>query len=274
MQNERHTSNTTLAVLFMAVALSACGGGGGSSAPAPAPAPGPAPAPAPAGAKAEGYYQGTINAAAAPNFDMAVLEDDSYWAIYRGTTSTAYIAGFVQGQGLSGTGGVFISANALDFGSRPPIGATLNATYTTAMSIAGTFTATAGSGTLQFTGAVPATSAYNYNTAASNTAVVGTWNVGITPGEASTLTVNSAGSFTGTAVSVGGCTFTGTIVPRPSGKNIFNVTLTIGPQPCKSPGYTGTGIGVTYPLASGGAQLIVTTVNSGRTAGVLALGNR
>ena len=47
-----------------------------------------------------------------------------------------------------------------------------------------------------------------------------------------------------TASSSLGCNFAGTVLPRPSGKNVFNVSLTFGPAPCALPGQAAAGIAV------------------------------
>jgi hypothetical protein len=41
------------------------------------------------------------------------------------------------------------------------------------------------------------------------------------------------------------------VTPQPSGKNVFNVPLNFGVSPCALPGQTASGVGVSYPLASG-----------------------
>jgi hypothetical protein len=75
---------------------------------------------------------------------------------------------------------------------------------------------------------VPASS-FNYNTPANLSAIAGSWSGTTVGGQSGTLAVNSSGSFTG---SIGGCAMTGQLTPRPSGKNVFNATVTFGGAPC------------------------------------------
>jgi hypothetical protein len=84
-------------------------------------------------------------------------------------------------------------------------------------------------------------------------------------GETATLTVASNGAIAG--ISSLGCSFTGTITPRPSGKNVFNTTLTFGGAPCALPGQSASGIALAYPLANGMTQLLAGAATaSGSTA--------
>jgi hypothetical protein len=71
-----------------------------------------------------------------------------------------------------------------------------------------------------------------------------------------------------------GCAFSGTITPRASGKNVYDVSLKFGAAPCALANQTATGVAVTYLLTNGKRQLIALTVDSTRTYGVGAFGNR
>lgn len=84
--------------------------------------------------------------------------------------------------------------------------------------------------------------------------------------------VAANGAFTGTTAD--GCSLSGTLVPRPSGKNIFNFQLNLGPAPCALPGATGAGIGIYTTLANGMHQLIIASVDVSRTFGSVAFGTR
>jgi len=180
------------------------------------------------------------------------------------------IAGFVEGMGVSNNGS-FTSSNAKDFGTSPAQAGTVNATYSaSAATISGTVSAPGGSVT--FSGGPIAGSLYNYNTPASLATVAGAWTLTDLSGIGLTLNVGAGGAFT--ASSAQGCNFSGTIAPRASGKNVFNVTTTFGPAPYGLAGQTATGIAVAYRLASGATQLIVTAVDSTRTHGSVAFGTR
>lgn len=240
--------------------LSACGGGGGSGADTPA-----------AIAAAEGVYGGTLTGSTSTAFQILVLENGDFWSMY-GTqgASTFGVAGFVQGTGTS-SGGSFTSTNSKDFGFVPALAASTSATYDpTARTISGALTAT--TGVVKFTGGPIAGSLYNYSTAAALSSVSGSWTTTSLTGERVALTISSSGSFT--ATSALGCNFSGTAVPRASGKNVFNVSLTFGASPCALAGQPATGIAVAYPLASGQTQLIVAVTDSARTVGSAVFGTR
>lgn len=226
----------------LVTALAACGGGGGGGGSAPAAPPIPS---------AEGVYQGTTSTGR--SFNAVVLEDGSIWALY-GTMSnnTLYVNGAFTGTGSSNSG--TYAASTTDFpapGTTPYVG-TLTGTYKAGSSFSATLTENGQSETVS--GSTPAASLYVYNTPASLSKVVGTWTGGLLDGESATVTIQANGSFTGTSSL--GCSFTGTLSPRASGKNVFNVSLVFGNTSCASPGQTATGIALAYPIAGGLTQLV------------------
>lgn len=241
------------------LALTGCGGGGGGDSGSTA------------GPSAEGVYGGTLTGSASSAFEMLVLENDDFWAMYGTQTSTQFlVAGFLQGSGASRSGS-FTSSNVRDFGFSPALAGTANASYNaTAKTISGSVAATAG--TVTFTGGPIAGSLYNYDAPAQVSAISGAWSLTALTGESIALTVSSTGTFS--AVSALGCTFSGAMTPRTSGKNVFNVALTFGASPCLLAGQPASGIAIVYPLASGRSQLIFAGTNSGRTVGTAAFGTR
>ena len=76
------------------------------------------------------------------------------------------------------------------------------------------------------------------------------------------------------AVSSGGCRFTGTILPRPSGKNVFNVNIVFGAAPCLLASQSSAGIGVFIPSGPGRGQLTVLVTDGARSVGEVAFGAR
>ena len=101
--------------------------------------------------------------------------------------------------------------------------------------------------------------------------IAGSWSLTTLDGDGLTMNVQNNGSFT--AVS-SGCGFGGTVAPRASGKNVFDVQLTFGPAPCALPGQRAAGIAVAYPLGNGRTQLLVAVVTPDRSAGQAAFGDR
>jgi hypothetical protein len=224
------------------------------------------------GTEPEGVYGGTLTGSTSTAFEMLILDTGEFWSLYGTQTATYFlVAGFVQGTG-SANNGAFNSSNAKDFGFRPGAAGTVTGSYNkTAKTISGTASTTAG--TVSFSGGPIAGSLYNYDAAASLSTVSGAWSTTATTGETITLNVTAGGSATGTSSL--GCSMTGTVSPRPSGKNVFNVALTFGPAPCLLPGQPATGIAVAYPVSSGGlTQLIVGVTDSARNVGLAAFGTR
>ncbi len=237
--------------------IAGCGGGGDS--------------PATTVPTAEGVYGGTLTGSTSNAFQMLVLENGDYWTMYGTSTSTIFfVNGFVQGSGAS-SNGTFSSSNARDFGFAPAVSGSVSATYNASTpSISGTVSAPAG--TVGFSGGAIAGSLYNYNTPASVSSISGAWALTELAGSRLALNIAASGAFT--ASSSDGCNFSGTVTPRPSGKNVFNVALTFGPAPCGLPGQAATGIAVAYPLSSGATQLVVAAVDGPRTYGAAAVGTR
>lgn len=257
----------TVSVLSAAL-LAGCGGGGGDEAVVVT-----------QGASAEGVYGGTLtNKAGSTAIRMLILENGQFWALYGDEVGGAFeVDGLYQGTGTSSNlGGVatFISpsTSAKDFTSGGAAAVALSSNYnTTAKTINGTVTAGT---TVNFSGGPITGGTYNYNTAAVLATVDGVWTVTGLAGETYTLTVDSNNNtFDAVPTLVGGCNFSGTIVPRASGKNVFTVSLLTGVG-CLPPGTTSTGIALAYPLTGGDTQLVLGVVNAGRTSSAVVFGTR
>ena len=262
------TSNVALCAVFAATALTACGGGGGS-APAAAPAPAPA-APAPVAA-VQGAYSGALTGSTSSQFQLLALDNGDFWALYGVPSGTSFLVrGFIQGTAAQSNGSLS-SNNLKDFGSVPPVAGVLAGSIS-ATAVSGTFQAAGGN--VGFNGAAitAANSTYDFNAAANLSNITGTWALGGLDGTTTNVTIANNGSFQG---SNGGCAITGTITPRASGKNVFDVAVVSGAAPCIAPGSTSTGIAVTYLLSgSTTRELIVAGVNSDRSGGNAFFGTR
>jgi hypothetical protein len=241
------------------LALAACGGGDSAQEAASR------------GASPEGVYAGTLTGAGSSAFQMVILENGELWALY-GTqaASTFFVRGLIQGAGTWDQG-TYTVADVRDFGVTPPLSGRLTGAFDAK---AGTISGStnAGKTTVSFSGGPIPGSLYRYDTAATLSSVVGGWTLTDIAGEAIGLTVGSDGRFTG--VSVQGCTLSGTLSPRRSGRNVFDLSLTFGPAPCLLPGQAASGIALMTPLASGGSQLIAAAVDGTRSVGTAAFGTR
>lgn len=226
MQNWKRAHLQALSVLGVALSMAGCGGGGDDAGSAPS-------------SNAEGAYAGTLTGSASSAFELLVLENDEYWSLY-GTSSggTLFVAGFIQGTGMSNIGS-FASSNARDFGFSTPVQGTVSASYVVGTSIQGTVSA--GGQIVTFSGTPIPPASYSYSTPASITDIQGSWSLTALGGAPATLIVSAAGALTGSSQ---GCSFSGTITPRASGKNVFNVSLTFGSAPCVLPGQSASGIAI------------------------------
>jgi hypothetical protein len=235
-----------------------CGGGGSSDSGSITPAP---------VAKAEGAYEGTMSSGYA--FNALVLENDEFWALYgQQSGGTLYVYGLLQGNGSSN--GTHFAGPVRDFFYNGAVVAgNLAATYVPRTTLNGS--ATEGTQTVTFSGSAISTANFNYDQPASLAAVAGSWTGGTLNGSVGTVNISSTGVIAG---STSGCTFTGNLSPRASGKNVFNATITMGPAPCTAPGVTGTGIALNYRTNSGKSQLLVAGIDSTKSVGTAFLAQR
>jgi hypothetical protein len=235
--------------------IAACGGGGGDSAPVSTSPP-------------QGVYTGTLTGSTSTAFQLLALENGEFYSMYGINSGPVFgVAGFIQGTG-SANGSTFTSSNVKDFGVTPAVAGSLTSTFSDS-SISGSVTASGR--TINFNGTRPTASTYDYNAAPSIAAIVGTWTLSSPDATTVTLNIAANGSFTGSG---SGCTFSGTLTPRSSGKNVLNVSLTFGAAPCDPAGGSASGIALSYPLSNGQRQLILAGTNASRTDGVALFGAR
>lgn len=242
-----------------------CGGGGGASTSTGSAAPAPAPV---ISAGAEGVYEGSISNGR--SHTTLVLENDQFFTLYGSAIAGGGMAvsGFIQGAGKSSNGS-FSSTDMKDFlpdGSS--VAGSLSASYVPKASFNGSVTENAS--TVTFTGASLQSSSYTYDMAANQADIVGAWSMIDLQGSSVILNIATSGALAG---SVSGCSFTGRISPRASGKNIFDVALTFGPSPCRLAGQAASGIAVEY-LSSGKRQFVIAATDTARASGTAFLGQR
>jgi len=242
--------------LVVSSALVACGGGGGGggddlasgsgTAPSQAPPQGPA---TPGVASPEGLWRGsstdTFNA---PR--LLILESGEVWNVY-GTGNA--ISGVLQG--VTSWNGSSISSTVTDFNGRA---GTISASI-----LAGNYTFNGGAllnaMTLHEGSSVTLTTGFqgsNYEQPAKLSDIQGYWQaLSWSKGSQLPTDVNVASNGDLTVVSLY-CSGSGTVAPRPSGKNVFNLIISfVGGPNCEFNGQTMTGIAFVEPFASG-AQLI------------------
>lgn len=245
--------------LFLSASLAGCGGGSGGDSP---------PAPAETASNAQGLYEGSVSNGL--EHKTLILENDQIYAIYGNTVNGVFHAmGFIQGNGKSNNGS-FSAANIKNFNANGSVtSGSLSATYSLNISFSGTLAE--GSTTTTFTGTTLKNLSYNYTAAANPSNIVGTWNLTDLQSTPVFLTISPDKTLTGSS---GGCSFSGTIAPRTSGKNVFDIALTFGPAPCRLPGQSAIGIALEHPLGNGKHQLIIAGTNTSRTSGTVLFGSR
>ena len=244
----------TWGVISSLTFLTACGGGGGGTPAANVPA--------------EGVWTGTTSTGYA--IDVLVLENNQFWSMFGNRSGGALsVIGFDQGSG-SASGSAF-SGNLLEvlYTGTTATGS-ITATTVANTSLNGSASYSNGN-TSTFNLAPPTSSTYNYNTAANLTTIQGNWSGSLLSGAAASVAITSVGAITGTS---GGCSFTGTVTPRTSGKNVFDASVTFGASPCALPNQTAVGIALAYTTTGNQTQLLVSVIDSGRTTGTMFFANR
>lgn len=226
-----------------AIILAACGGGGDIS---PTP-----------NADPQGIWLGTSSNG--HSVSTLVLENKQYYAIY---SSGNVVEGLLQGT-LSVTGNsISDSSSVFIVPSAAAIPATLSGTVTTRQSLSATVTEGGQTGT--FNGNYDAA----YDSAPNLAQGVGTW-TGSVAGSAdtTTITVASDASFTGAS---GPCTFSGSVKPRASGKNVLDGTVTFNSASCAA----GAGTTLAFEAFFSGNQMFAAGVNSARSDGFVFVGSK
>lgn len=256
--------NTGIAFVALA-ALSGCGGGGGGGG-------GASNAQPPSFA---GPYEG--NTASGKALRALFLEDGSYWVMYGLWGGGSLAVQGIQSGGVHGNlGGYTNSFTDFPAPGTASIAGSGTGSCTSQTDAAGNVSwncngsQTENGATSTYfmftgwnTGAGPH---YVYNTAANLTAVSGAWSGSLLDGSTATINILASGTFSGTSSL--GCAVTGTIAPRPSGMNVFNVSLTFGAAPCALPNQTASGVAVAFPLSNGTTQFVSELSMPGNTLGI------
>lgn len=243
-------------LLVVSVGLLSCGGGSNSSGNANQNSGGNVST----SGQAQGVYEGTASTGYA--FDAIDLPNDTFYAIYGNMIGNVlYVCGMATGQGSSGSSNYTATETDFDYcgGSQVVYTGSVSATYTQGVSMNGSISENGNTET--FTATVPPSSQFEFSTAASLSAVSGTWNGSLTDGESATVTIDSSGNVNG--ISSDGCSFSGKISPDASNTNFFDVSITMGGSPCVFANQGTSGIGVDYLLSDGvTTQLIAGLQNS------------
>lgn len=252
--NLKVTVNKLLLALLIsisAVGLTACGGGGGGGSSSTAPV---------TNVSASGVWTG-LTGPYGYTINLIVMPDNTIYTNFGTPISGGLSVLGVNFGSVTSSGSAFSGPFREYLYDNTSYAGTLAGTVVANTSISGTSTYTNGDiGTFALT---PLTSgSYNFNTQAVLSTVTGAWTGTLLTGVATTVTIASNGTLTGSGA---GCTFTGTIAPDPSGVNVFATTITYGTG-CPTVGLVETGISLSYITTSGSRQLI-SMVSSATTGG-------
>ena len=228
---------------FVSIVLTGCGGGGGDG--------------ATTNASAEGFWSGPASTGFTVN--LVILETGETWGIYS-TGNTIYGALYGQtttsGNVVSGTGTDFDLVNRTSTAS----------SFSGSVSPKSSLSVRTASGTT-FSGTYSAT----YDTAASLALLAGTFTgTAVTANTAPTtvqVTVSASGAITLPATN--GCSATGTATPRPTGKNVFNISVTYSGTCALGNGTTTNGVGY-YEASS--KRLFGLALNTSKSDGFIFAG--
>ena len=111
---------------------------------------------------------------------------------------------------------------------------------------------------------------YNYNKQADINEIVGNWSGTFLNGYSSNVSISGSGAINGTVAT---CSFSGTLKPRASGKNVFDFSITNGAG-CGVVGLVESGIGITYITNTGKRQLLAAGVDGTKTIGDMFFAQR
>jgi hypothetical protein len=251
--------------LLLCIALASCGGGG-SETPSQQVTTPPAGPSAAGVASAEGLWKGNSSVIfTEPR--LLILEDGQVWNVYGGGNA---IAGLLHGTTLWNGSSITSHVDDFDARARATSGSSLTGIYTPK----GTLTAT----TVHRGASVSLSTTYQavYEQPANIADLQGYWQVttwSMGGNTSANVNVNSAGAFTSVGLY---CTGSGTVRPRASGKNVFDLTVNFTGASCEFNGKRLTGIAFVENLFSGSnaKQLIVSGLQPDKLNGFVGYGIR
>lgn len=249
------------AITSMVGFLAACGGGGGGGDDDNGDA---------IASSLAGGYSAAANNGTSGN--AIVLEDGSVWNIGGVEAGgVLLVSSMTQGTiGLSGTNVTSSNLREYDFESASPLAVNFSGTVASSGVISGSLTAS-GFNPVSVTLTPTPSTDFNYDTPASLSAIAGTWTGFFSTGDTGSIAISSGGVVS--SVTDFGCSIGGSVTPRPSGKNVYNVSLTFGPAPCALP--NGSAAGIAVIVGSGAqTQLTVGATTADRSLGAAFFGSR
>jgi hypothetical protein len=212
--------------------------------------------------QAEGAYRGTLTPEGY-ELTMIALENDVAWGLYR---LNGLLVGFFEGAGVSSKGSFTIpDLREHDFVDGTVRAGSLSTTFFGGVSIEGDFVPDVGAQS-SFTATTAALTGYVYDQPATLAAIAGRWQ-GFYENGSDSGPVDVAPSGTISALTVRGCSYSGSVVPRASGANVYDLTILFGPAPCALPGQQMSGIAIIVETVPGTRSLLAAAHDTTRTLG-------
>jgi hypothetical protein len=203
--------------------------------------------------------------------DLVLLENGSLYAMSAGSTATtAPLLAFDQGTFI--VLGDKLTAQVTHYNESRTQGAgAVTGTVVQSTSIAGSAT---GGSTRNYSVLPTASfdSRYSYNSAASLSSIEGPWVSGYSLENSTPMvfTIDGTGVISGSDR----CSFNGTIQPRASGKNIFDISIRYVATTCYPADTTFSGIAISYIASNGKRQFSAALQDSTKTLGTMLYAQR
>ena len=194
--------------------------------------------------------------------NAVILENFEAWGVY---SSGSTIYGALNGKAaVIGNSGITLTGTDFNFISNTGSTGTYNGTFDSKSSMS--LTGSVSNVSLKYDSV--------YDEKASAADVVGTWSfVGRSSSYSlspDSIKVDAAGNF---SLTQSNCTSTGSIVPRASGKNIFNVTISSSGSGCATSTSTLSGVAF-LDKSTNPYKFISLTLNSAKTDGLIVIGTK
>ena len=216
---------------------------------------------------AEGFWVGSTSNGY--SLSTLVLENNEFWSFIGMQSSGVYsVLAFDRGAfSMSGVSGInFFKEYYADYTSLLGYGtgSLIENTAINGMSYVGTSPAVK-------TMLTPINnSSYLYSKNTDLTDVSGNWVASSLAGLPTNISITPLGVLAGSAAN---CIFSGTLKSRPSGKNVFDVTINNGVS-CRASGLKQTGVAISYMNTNGKNQIVIAVVDEAQKMGELFLVQR
>lgn len=241
---------------LVAATLTACGGGGGSNSQPVA------------NQDPQGFWTGSSSGSPAGTFSLGavILENGEFYSMFS-QNGVAYGVDYGTGT-VSGT---TISGNMQEFyiPTNSVVSGSISATFSPKNTLQGSTRYNNGV-TTNFT------TTYNtsYDTPASLSAITGLYTGNYYTGAPVNLSISSNGVVSGSSTSsLGTCIINGTVAPRASGKNVYNLNMNFTGNACAPGQGTASGIGV-LNVINGQTYVYTVGLNQTKTNGFFWIGRK